>query len=138
MIRILVGNLERDVGDDPCEVVVHAGGVGYLVTCSAFTMIGLPQSGPVRLLIETVVRETDISLYGFGSPAERKMWNLLCKVKNIGPNKAIGMLAHGVIALRELIERGDMKGLSKIQGVGKTTAEALVAELQVRLTRFAT
>jgi len=70
MIARLEGTLVRD-GE---HVIVDCGGVGYEVTCSAFTLAALPASGErVVLRVFTQVRETEIALFGFLAQEERAM-----------------------------------------------------------------
>ncbi len=130
MIGRLHGTLVEREGT---RVVVDCGGVGYEVICPGHTLAGLPAIGEiVTLRIYTAVRETEIALYGFGSPAERELFDLLITVKNVGPSSAVGILSggHGPREIAELIARDDVVGLTRIKGVGKKTAELLVVELR--------
>lgn len=130
MIGRLHGTLIDRAGT---RVIVDCGGVGYEVTCSGHTLAGLPAAGEtITLLIHTAVRETEIALYGFGSAAERALFDLLITVKNVGPSSAVGILSggHDPRGICELIAREDSAGLTRIKGVGKKTAELLVVELR--------
>ena len=128
MIARLDGTLVRD-GD---QVIVDCGGVGYEVTCSAYTLAALPASGErVSLRVFTQVRETEIALFGFADPAERALFDLLITVKNVGPSTAIAILSGtSPRDIAGLIAREDVAGLVRIKGVGKKTAELLVVELR--------
>ncbi len=127
MIARLEGTLLRD-GE---QIVVDCGGVGYEVTCSAYTRAALPEHGArVTLKVFTQVRETEIALYGFYDHQERALFDLLITVKNVGPSTAIGILSGAAPRdLAGLISREDVVGLTKIRGVGKKTAELIVVEL---------
>jgi len=130
MIGRLHGTLVERAGT---RVIVDCGGVGYEVTCSGYTLGGLPPSGePVTLLVHTAVRETEIALYGFGSAQERQLFDALITVKNVGPSSAVTILSGGAGPrdVAELIARGDVGGLTRIKGIGKKTAELLVVELR--------
>ncbi len=73
MIAVLTGRVEQLV-EGSC--VLDVNGVGYLVQASTRTLAALPQPpATARLLIETVVREDAIQLYGFADPAEREIGN---------------------------------------------------------------
>jgi len=128
MIARLEGTLLRDGG----QVVVDCGGVGYEVTCSAYTFAALPAHGErVVLRIYTQVRETDIALFGFMDQAERALFDLLITVKNVGPSTAIAILSGASPRdIAGLIAREDVAGLTRIKGIGKKTAELLVVELR--------
>jgi Holliday junction DNA helicase RuvA len=128
MIARLEGTLLRE-GD---QVIVDCNGVGYEVTCSAYTLASLPKSGErVVLRIYTQVRETEIALYGFVDPQERGLFDQLITVKNVGPSTAITILSGSSPRdIAALIAREDVAGLTRIKGIGKKTAELLVVELR--------
>ncbi len=127
MIARLEGVLMRD-GE---HVIVDCHGVGYEVTCSAYTLGALPAHGErVVLKVYTQVRETDISLFGFVDAQERGLFDLLITVKNVGPSTAITILSGSTPRdIAALIARQDVAGLTRIKGIGKKTAELLVVEL---------
>ncbi len=127
MIARLDGTLIRD-GE---HVIVDCGGVGYEVTCSAFTLAALPASGErVTLRVFTQVRETEIALFGFLDAQERALFDLLITVKNVGPTTAVAILSGSTPRdIATLIARQDVAGLTRIKGIGKKTAELLVVEL---------
>jgi len=127
MIARLEGTLVRD-GE---HVIVDCGGVGYEVTCSAYTLGALPAAGErVALRVFTQVRETEIALFGFLEAHERALFDLLITVKNVGPSTAIAILSGSSPRdIAALIARNDVAGLTRIKGIGKKTAELLVVEL---------
>ena len=127
MIARLEGVLVRD-GE---HVIVDCGGVGYEVTCSAYTLGALPAAGErVALRVFTQVRETEIALFGFLEAHERALFDLLITVKNVGPSTAITILSGSSPRdIAALIAREDVAGLTRIKGIGKKTAELLVVEL---------
>lgn len=130
MIGRLRGTL---VGRDGTHVIVDCGGVGYEVICSGFTLAALPGlDEEVTLRVFTHAQENKVALYGFLTPAERQLFDLLITVKNVGPSTAIGILSGGADprGIAELIAREDTSGLNRIKGVGKKTAELLVVELR--------
>ncbi|MFM9857063.1 Holliday junction branch migration protein RuvA [Pseudoxanthobacter sp. M-2] len=125
-LRGLVDTIAED------HVVLDVGGVGYEVFCPARVLGHLPRPGePVALVIETVVREDAIRLYGFTSPGERAWFRLLTSVQGVGAKVALAIL--GVLAPDDLataIALGDKVALSRAPGVGKRLAERLVVELK--------
>lgn len=129
MIARLSGTL---VDRDGAEVIIDCGGVGYEVTCSAYTLAQVPAVGErVTLRVFTQAQENKISLYGFIDAAERALFDLLITVKNVGPSTASAILSGSSPRdLAELIAKGDVAGLTRIRGVGKKTSELLVVELR--------
>ncbi len=74
--------------------VIDVNGVGYLVAASTCTLAALPNPPEkARILIETVVREDAILLYGFAESAEREWFRLLVSVQGVGAKVALGMLS---------------------------------------------
>ena len=77
------------------------------------------------------MREDAQTLYGFSSPAERQLFQLLLSVSKIGPKIALSVLSG--LAVRELkraVVEGDKKRLSSISGVGTKMAERMILELR--------
>ena len=129
MIAKLSGMLDS-VGRD--WAVVDVGGVGYRVQCSGRTLRTLPSPGaPVRLFVETHVREDHIHLYGFVDGAERDWFRLLQTVQGVGARVALAILA--VLAPDDLagaIAAQDKAAISEAPGVGGKLAGRIVAELR--------
>jgi Holliday junction DNA helicase RuvA len=129
MIAMLAGIVEQIA---PESVVVDVGGVGYLVFASARTLARLPARGePVRLLIETHVREDHIHLYGFADEAERGWFRLLTTVQGVGAKLALAILS--VLppeALTTAIMAQDKTALVRADGVGQKLAQRIANELK--------
>ena len=129
MIGKLSGRLDS-LGAD--GIVLDVGGVGYLVSVSARTLSALPPPGSqASLLVETMVREDAITLYGFVDPAERAAFRTLLTVQGVGAKVALGLL--GTLSPGELaaaIAAGDRASLSRAPGVGPRLAARLVTELK--------
>ncbi|MBE7618402.1 Holliday junction branch migration protein RuvA [Gluconacetobacter entanii] len=122
----LVGQVEAD------RCVIDVGGVGYLVQASTRTLSALPQAPEVaRVLVETVVREDAILLYGFIDAAERSWFRLLTTVQGVGAKVALAILS--TLSASELIAAigtGDKSGLTRAAGVGARLAQRIVTELR--------
>ena len=99
MIARLTGLLDAL---DETSIIIDVSGVGYLVFCSATTLRGLGAIGdPVRLSIETHVREDHIHLYGFADEAEQDWFGLLMTVQGVGARLALAIL--GTLAPSDLV-----------------------------------
>jgi Holliday junction DNA helicase RuvA len=114
--------------------VLDVNGVGYLVFCSSRTIAALPNApGVASLLIETQVREDAISLYGFGTGAERDWFRLLTTVQGVGAKVALALLsALSPDQLIAAIATGDKSALTRSPGVGPKLAARLLLELRER------
>jgi Holliday junction DNA helicase RuvA len=129
MIALLTGNV---VHLDAGSCVIDVNGVGYLVQASARTLAALPKApSPARVLVETVVREDAILLYGFTEAAERDWFRLLTTVQGVGAKVALAILSamspHELVAA---IAAGDRASLNRAPGVGPKLAVRLLTELR--------
>jgi Holliday junction DNA helicase RuvA len=132
----------RELGDD--TVTMDVSGVGYELTCSANTLddissletSGSPEHGPaeIQLWVQTQMREDSLTLFGFSTQLEKRMFNSLLKVNGVGPKMAIKILSGARLeGLATMIEAGDVKALSNLPKVGKKTAEQLILALKGKL-----
>ena len=132
MIAKLTGILDH-IGPD--GAVIDVGGVGYLVFAASRTLALLPARGePIRLLIETHVREDHIHLYGFADEAERGWFRLLTTVQGVGAKTALAVLsALAPDALTTAVMAQDKAALTQAGGVGRKLAQRIVMELRDKL-----
>ena len=112
--------------------VVDCGGVGYEVQIPVSTFDKLPQPGVLR--IHTAVREDAITLFGFATEEERKLFRLLIEVSGIGGKLALNVLSSTAVStFCAAVAASDVKALSRINGIGKRTAERIIVELRDKL-----
>ena len=136
MIGALHGVLASKAID---EVVLDVGGVGYRVLIPLSTYEALPAEGEkARLLTHLHVRAEELTLYGFATARERRLFSTLIGVSGIGPRLALHVLSQltpdrFVTAIR----RQDLATLTGISGVGKKTAERMVLELKDKVGELA-
>ena len=114
------------------QVVLENNGIGYVINISINTKNQIEKSNEeIKLFTHMQVREDDISLFGFFSIEEKRMFLNPISVSGIGPKAALTILSG--LALNSLalaIVSEDTKSLSKIKGVGKKTAERIILELK--------
>lgn len=114
--------------------MVEVHGVGYQLAVPASTLTVLPAVGQeVTLYTRLLVREDDVSLFGFATLEERHLFNQLLSVASIGPKLALAVLSLGVESLRRAVATGDDALLQSVPGVGKKTAQRIVLELRDKL-----
>jgi Holliday junction DNA helicase RuvA len=117
--------------------VIDVGGVGYLVSASARTLRELVAGSPAVLLVETIVREDAIALYGFIATAERDWFRILTTVQGVGAKVALSILS--TLAPDEIaraIAAQDRATLSRPPGVGPKLAARLATELKDKAAAF--
>tara|TARA_B100001750_G_C15357430_1_gene520413 strand:+ start:179 stop:778 length:600 start_codon:yes stop_codon:yes gene_type:complete len=132
VIAFLRGNLQEK---SPNRLVIDVNGVGYEVNVPLSTFYHAPSLGEnFALRVHTHVREEAISLFGFATDLEIRVFEKLISVSGIGPKLAISVLS-GIDAMElvQAVKIGDTARLTLIPGVGKKTAERLGLELKDRL-----
>jgi holliday junction DNA helicase RuvA len=122
----------RVAGRAGTGLVVDVNGVGYLV--SATPSVHRLGDGEITVEIHTVVREDALQLYGFATPDERELFELLLGVNGVGPKVALAIVSGSTPAeLRRAIARDDVKRFQAIPGIGLKTAQRVVLELKEKL-----
>jgi Holliday junction DNA helicase RuvA len=127
------------VHKQPPWLVVDVHGVGYELEAPMSTFYDLPEAGrEVALFTHYAQKEDSVSLYGFLSEAERRLFRDVQKVSGIGAKIALAILSGtSVNQFALLVQTGDVTALTRIPGVGKKTAERIVVELRDRAADLA-
>lgn len=116
-------------------VIIDVQGIGYKVFMPSKSIESLGETGEiVKVYTYYYVREDNISLYGFSSNEELRMFELLISVSGVGAKSAITMLSEispSSFALAVISD--DVSKLVKIQGIGKKTAARIILELKDKL-----
>ena len=122
---------------DEGSAVVDVNGVGYLVSASSRTLRDLVAGGAATLLVETIVREDAIALYGFLDTAERDWFRILTTVQGVGARVALSILSTlSPDEIARAIAAGDKASLSRPAGVGPKLAARLATELKDKAAAF--
>jgi len=118
------------------EAVVDVHGVGFAVAIPMSTYDRLSGIGnDVVLHTHLYVREDSMQLFGFATPEERALFRLLITVSGVGPKLALNVLSCLTVKqFCQTIAAGDAKALSRVNGIGKRTAERLVVELREQVS----
>ncbi len=136
MIAHLTGLVART---DANSVVLDINGVGYRAMAPLGVIASLPPEGEkVTLFTSMIVREDDITLYGFRTIEEQHVFEALIGVAGVGPKVALSLLSvlDGP-SLAGAIASGDPKALTKVPGVGPKLAQRIVLELGDRMAQLA-
>ncbi|MFL8711987.1 Holliday junction branch migration protein RuvA [Clostridioides sp. GD02377] len=133
MYSYIKGTIEEIYIDN---IVIENNGIGYKVNVSSNTIMNLQVGEAAKIYTKLIVREDDMSLCGFVSREELKMFELLTSVSKIGPKVALSILSFASPAqLGAYILSEDIGKLSKAPGVGKKTAERIVLELKDKVDK---
>lgn len=129
MFEYIRGKLEF-IGDD--YIVIDNHNIGYKIYTSNTSIVDLKTKiEQVIVYTQLIVRDDDMSIFGFSTREELKMFRLLVTVNGIGSKVALGILSS--IAMGQLVGiiiSEDIHSLTKAQGVGKKTAQRIILELK--------
>ncbi|MDR1541650.1 MAG: Holliday junction branch migration protein RuvA [Clostridiales bacterium] len=134
MIYYIKGTIERKMEG---AAVIDNNGTGWLVSMSKSALSRLPEiNAEAKIFTYMQAREDGISLFGFLSTDELKMFTLLISVSGVGPKVALSILdtaspAQVMIA----IMADDAATLSQAQGVGKKIAQRISLELKDKIKK---
>jgi Holliday junction DNA helicase RuvA len=132
MIAGLKGRIERKLDD---ALLLDVGGVIYRVNTSRSTLDEIGEAGDsVRVVTHLYVREDQLTLYGFSTPDELRLFETLIGVSGVGPKLALAILSRvSTDALEVAITTENAALLSTVPGVGRKTAARLILELRGKL-----
>ena len=115
----------------PTAIIVDVHGVGYQVVFANPYRLQDSLKKQIKVLVQQVVREDSITLYGFISNEERELFQRLISVSGIGPKSAMSILANDdTEGFVNAVESGNVTYLTKFPGVGKKTAQQIILDLK--------
>ena len=132
MYAYLKGIIAAKLSD---RVIMEVGGIGYNVFYPAGRIMQLPPIGEEALIYTyTSVKEDALQLYGFSDREDHELFCMLIAVSGVGPKVAMNLLSELTASqIRMAILSGDVKTLSKAQGVAKKTAERMIVDLKSKV-----
>jgi len=115
--------------------VLGVGGVGIQVYVPRNVLESLPAPGRMLFLhTHLLVRETELTLYGFDTDEDLQLFQTLLGVTGVGPKVALSIL--GTLSpeqLRGAVQREEPAVLQRVPGIGKKTAERVMFQLRDKL-----
>ena len=135
MIGFIKGILREKDYDN---ITVESGGVGFVIMVTSGCMANLPAvDEEVKIYTYLHVREDEMSLYGFESPEEKRLFLQLITVSGVGSKTAIQILgAERMSAIINSIINEDVSVIANCKGIGKKTAERIILELKDKIKPF--
>ncbi|WP_210481342.1 Holliday junction branch migration protein RuvA [Naasia sp. SYSU D00948] len=116
------------------SVVVEVGGIGYSVAVTPQHALSLRTGQEVLLHTALVVREDDLSLFGFADVDALRVFDLLRGVTGVGPKSAMGVLASMTPdQVATAVASEDDSAFRKVSGIGPKTAKLIVVSLAGKL-----
>ncbi len=115
----------------PNTAVIDCGGIGFEINVSNITLAAINKGEREKLYIYDYVREDVFDLYGFKTPEEKHLFQLLLGISGIGPKVAISVLSSGTSSMIiSAIVTEDSAFFQQAPGIGKKTAHRIILELK--------
>lgn len=115
-------------------LIIEVGGVGLRVLAPSPLRGRMKVGETTFLYTHLIVRETELTLYGFESQADRDLFNLLLGVDKVGPKVALSVLSTmNIEAVQRAVFSDEPELLSRVPGVGKKSAQKIALHLKDRL-----
>lgn len=131
MIATLSGEITQI---EDSALVIEVGGVGIRVLVPAPLREKSEVGKTTFVYTHLIVRETELSLYGFESQADRELFNHLLSVAGVGPKLALSVLSTmSIDAVQRAVFSDEPELLSRVPGVGKKSAQKIALHLKDRL-----
>ena len=136
MIRFIKGIFHPGLSGS--VIIETASGMGFEVNIPANSSLYKNLEGEeVKVYTSMIVREDDVSLYGFSDKENLELFELLITVNGIGAKAGMSIMsALPPSELKRAIAMGDAKAISAANGVGKKTAERVILELKDKVGSF--
>lgn len=128
MISTLTGRVESV---EASSAVIEVHGVGYEVRMAAADLAALHAGQETHVFTSLTISQDAVTLFGFLSPASKRMFLQLQKVSGIGPKVALSLLSTlPPERLARAVADGDAAALAKAPGLGKKGAQKIILELK--------
>lgn len=123
-------------------IVVDVQGVGYELSVALGDFEAAQNGQEATFYTYHHIREQAEELFGFGSLATKKLFQILIAVQGVGPKAALAILSLGSSEqVRNALAQGDAGFIQKAAGVGKKTAERIIVDVRDKVgvpTQFGT
>lgn len=123
-------------------IVVDVQGVGYELSVALGDFEAAQNGQEATFYTYHHIREQAEELFGFGSLAAKKLFQILIAVQGVGPKAALAILSLGSSEqVRNALAQGDAGFVQKAAGVGKKTAERIIVDVRDKVgvpTQFGT
>lgn len=130
MIASIYGEVSYQSED---HLIVVTNNIGYKIFVPQ-ALLSHQQGDDILLHTYLVVREDALTLYGFASPADRGLFEILLSVSGVGPKVALSILSTlSADNLRNAVVTERVEVLTRVPGIGKKTAQKILFELKDKL-----
>ncbi|AQX08316.1 Holliday junction branch migration protein RuvA [Elizabethkingia ursingii] len=134
MINFLRGKVHELT---PTYAIIDVNGIGYYVGISLQTSQKLSQGNEAFLYTQQIFREDAQLLFGFSTPREKEVFNLLISVNGVGAVSALILLSSlDIPDIANAVLNNQSVILQKVKGIGAKTAERIIVDLRDKMLKF--
>lgn len=135
MLAFLKGTLEIK---QPTYVILDINGIGFEINIPFSTFNSLKEEGSeIKILTYLYIKEDIVTLYGFATEEERKMFKQIITLPGTGPKIALSLLScMSVEKIKSSIIHEEIDVLQKVPGIGKKKAKKLILELKEKIEKI--
>ena len=139
MIGYLEGKLLKKEED---RVLLLTNQIGYEVLVPAVVMESLQNKDvgeeiSLYIFFQQTERQPKPVLIGFNLEVEKEFFQYFISVEDIGPLKAVKALNVPIREIATAIESGEIDRLTRLKGIGRRTAQKIIATLEGKMGKFA-
>lgn len=133
----MIGYLKGKIIDkNEKTVIILINNVGYTLFIPEKEINFIKIDSENEFYTELIVRENEMTLYGFLTRDEKEMFNLLNEVSGIGPKSSIAIISFMEInSFSKAVINEDLNLLIKLPGVGKKTAQRIILDIKEKLVK---
>jgi Holliday junction DNA helicase RuvA len=139
----MIGYIEGKIlNKEEDRILVLANQIGYEVLLPAIVMESLQnkeigEEVSLYIFYQQTDRQPKPVLIGFNLEVEKEFFKYFISVEDIGPLKAAKALTVPIREIATAIEAGEINQLTKLKGIGRRTAQKIIATLEGKMGKFA-
>lgn len=131
MIGYLSGTVENV--SEKQILILTSGGVGYNIFPAGALLAKAKQGDNLSCFTSLIVREQELSLYGFSTTDEQAFFEKITTVSGVGPKMGLQILSQPIDQFLAAVESGDVDFITQTPGIGKKMAQKIIVELKGKL-----
>lgn len=131
----MIGYLEGEIKyATKGKIILFANGIGFTVFLPG--NLAYLEKEKAKLFIHTHLREDNLSLFGFSTPQDLDLFELLISVSGVGPKIGLAIFAATTSEnILKAIESSNLSFFNSITGVGKKTAQKIILDLKSKVSK---
>ena len=115
------------------KIILNVNGVGYGIFAANRLLAAASRSEHLEIYVHTHVREDRIELYGFETPEQLKLFEMMTDVSGIGPKTGLEIVDNEPSKIIDAVQNAKVSFFTPIPRIGKRTAQKIILELKSKL-----